>query len=261
MTLLGKTAVVLGGTGVLGSAMARGLAAAGAHVALIGRSPEKTESLAQEIGGSAYSGGDFSRDSLTAVGRQILEARGSIDILLSAIGGNDKEATIAPGGDFFDLSESALKSVVDLNLFAGAITPILAIGPLIKQGSIITVSSVSAELPLTRVGGYAAAKSGLATFTKFAATEIGRQTEGKVRVNSIQPGFFIGEQNRALLIDAATGEPTERGRKILDHTPARRFGNPQDLVGALVFLASDESQFVNGAVIPVDGGFSAFWGV
>jgi NAD(P)-dependent dehydrogenase (short-subunit alcohol dehydrogenase family) len=259
--LEGKTAIVLGGTGVLGQAMAEGLVSAGARVALIGRDAKKLGALADRIGAEWHACDVSSRAELESTGRRIVENSGSLGILLSGIGGNTPSATLKPDADFFSLDEESLRAVVDQNLFLGAVLPILSLGPFMPQGSIVTVSSVAAELPLTRVGGYAAAKAALASFTRFAALELGRRTQGRLRVNAIQPGFFVADQNRDLLIDRHSGAPTERGRAILEHTPAGRFGEPQDLIGALLFLASDASRFVTGTVIPVDGGFTAHWGV
>jgi NAD(P)-dependent dehydrogenase (short-subunit alcohol dehydrogenase family) len=255
----GKRAVVLGGTGVLGGAMVRGLTQAGAKIALVGRSPEKLQALADEVGGHAYPCDPSDKASLDACASAAAE--GGIDILVSAIGGNQAKATLMPDASPFGLDADALRQVFDLNLFAGAILPILSFGAHMAEGSVITVTSISADLPLSRVGGYGAAKAGVSNFTRWAAVELGRRSEGRVRVNSLQPGFFITDQNRALLTDIATGEPTERGRSILAHTPSGRFGDPQDLVGALIFLASDASRFVTGTVLTVDGGFGAWWGI
>lgn len=263
--LNGQVAVILGGTGVLGKALTRGLAAAGARIALVGRTPEKLNELASEVGGLPVVCDASDRDSLAEACKEIEEKLGPPQILLSLIGGNDPAATAMPDRCFFDLDAEALRKVVDLNLFSGAILPTLAFGKALvhsgKPASIILVTSVSAELPLTRVGGYGAAKAGVSNFTKWTAVELGRRSKGRVRVNAIEPGFFLTEQNRFLLTDKETGQPTERGKSVLDHTPSGRFGDPEDLVGAALWLASDASRFVNGAIIPVDGGFTAWWGV
>lgn len=255
--LAGKRAVVLGGTGVLGQTMVEGLVEAGAEVVLVGRSQEKLDDMQSRLGVQVHAcdPSDFSQLESVA------ESVGCVDILVSAIGGNQPAATLMPDADFFSQSPEALKSVIELNLLPGAILPILAFGKRMDSGSIITISSVSAEMPISRVGGYGAAKAAVASYTKWAALELGRRTLGEVRVNAIQPGFFITEQNRFLLTDKESGEPTERGKSVLQHTPAGRFGEPKDLVGALLFLASDASKFVTGAVIPVDGGFTAWWGI
>ena len=261
LALEGRRTVVLGGTGVLGGAMVRGLAEAGAHIALVGRTPAKLDALAKEVGGQAFICDASDKTSLDHCAAEITEALGGIDVLVSAIGGNQAKATLMPNDSPFNLDPDALRQVFDLNLFSGAILPILSFGARMTEGVIVTITSISADLPLSRVGGYGAAKAGVTNFTRWAAMELGRRSQGRIRVNSLQPGFFITEQNRALLTDSATGEPTERGRSILAHTPSGRFGNPEDLVGALLFLVSDASRFVTGTVLTVDGGFGAWWGV
>lgn len=255
--LAGKRAVVLGGTGVLGRAMVQGLVNAGATVTLIGRTQSKLDAIAEELGVKTVLCDPANFEELEKAAEQV----GPIEILVSAIGGNQPAATLMPDADFFSVSPEALKSVIDLNLMPGAILPILAFGRKMKEGSIVTISSVSAEMPISRVGGYGAAKAAVANYTKWAALELGKRTKGAIRVNAIQPGFFITEQNRFLLTDKETGEPTERGQSVLNHTPSGRFGEPEDLVGALLFLCSDHSKFVTGTVLPVDGGFTAWWGI
>ncbi|MBS1708028.1 MAG: SDR family oxidoreductase [Armatimonadetes bacterium] len=262
--LTGKHAVVLGGTGVLGETLVRGLVGAGARVSLVGRDQTKLDNLMAEVGGGDSWTADASDfDDLARVAKDIANRRGPIDILLAAVGGNRPAATLTPDKGFFDLDLKAYKEVMELNLMTGAVHPVFAFGPHVNPNgaSVITVSSVSAELPLTRVGGYGAAKAALEQFTRWTAVEWGGRTQGKVRVNAVQPGFFITEQNRFLLTDKETGELTERGKKIIDHTPAGRFGDPEDLVGAVLYLASDASRFVNGTVLTVDGGFCSWWGV
>jgi NAD(P)-dependent dehydrogenase (short-subunit alcohol dehydrogenase family) len=234
-----------------------GLAEAGADLILVGRSPQKLAALADRVSARAYVADPLDLAALKKVAEQIER----IDGLVCGIGGNRPEASLPPDGDFFGLKPEALREVFDLNLFGGFLMPLLAFGPCMSQGSIVTISSVSAGLPLTRVGAYGAAKAAVANFTQWAAVELGQRSQGKIRVNSIQPGFFLTEQNRFLLIVEATGEPTDRGAKILAHTPAGRYGSPEDLIGALVFLLSDSSSFVTGTVLPVDGGFTAWWGV
>lgn len=255
-----RTAVVLGGTGVLGEALVRGLAKEGANIVLVGRSADKLAVLSAEVGGSYYVCDASKKSELDAVADKVEATSGAPRILLTAIGGNMPRATLMPDADFFGLDPEALRQVVDLNLFAGVILPILSFGAKMTSGSIITIGSVSADLPLSRVGGYAAAKSAVTNFTQWAAMELGKRADGRLRVNAIQPGFFITEQNRALLTNP-DGTTTDRGRSILHHTPMGRFGEPEDLVGTLIWLASDESRFVTGAVIPVDGGFTSWWGV
>ena len=260
MVLDGQVAVVVGGTGVLGEAMARGLSKEGARVVLVGRSQEKLHRLAADLNGSYYVADASSKVDLDGVASEVERIHGAPNILLSAIGGNQPGATLLPDADFFGLDPDALRQVVDMNLFSGAVLPVLSFGRLMKEGSIITISSVSAELALTRVGGYAAAKAAVASFTQWAAVELGQRSHGRVRVNAIQPGFFLTDQNRSLLTHP-DGSQTARGEAIVKHTPMGRFGEPDDLVGTLVGLASNASRFVTGAVIHVDGGFTSWWGV
>jgi NAD(P)-dependent dehydrogenase (short-subunit alcohol dehydrogenase family) len=255
--LAGKRAVVLGGTGVLGVSMVKALVDAGVAVTVLGRTKQKLDSIASQLKVQTILCDPSDFDQL----KDAAESVGEIDILVSAIGGNQPAANLMPDADFFSQNPESLKSVIELNLMPGAILPILAFGQKMKSGSIVTISSVSAELPLSRVGGYGAAKAAVASYTKWAAIELGRRTQGAVRVNAIQPGFFITDQNRFLLTDKDSGAPTERGQSVLNHTPSGRFGEPEDLVGTLLFLCSDASKFVTGTIIPVDGGFTAWWGI
>lgn len=260
--LAGKNAVVLGGTGVLGSAMVTALARSGADVLVLGRNETKLESLKQELAIHQLTIRTRLCDSENfAQLRDLADELPPTDILVAGIGGNMPGATLMPDRSISELDPEQIKAVVDLNLFPGAVNPLLAFGSKMESGSMITIASASSDLPLSRVGGYGAAKAAVTNFTKWAAVEFGRRTHGKVRVNGIQPGFFITEQNRFLLTDRETGLPTERGQLVLNHTPTGRFGEPNDLDGALLFLASDASQFVTGAILPVDGGFTAWWGV
>lgn len=253
----GRHAVVVGATGVLAKAMVRGLADAGCRLTLVGRNPEKLGPLAAEVGGQFLVADATNPDELM----RAAELAEPAEIVVATVGGNQPAATLTPDKGFFELDTDAVREVVDLNLFGGAVLPVHAFGRRMTSGSIVLISSVSAELPLTRVGGYGAAKAAVEQFTQWAAVELGRRTSGQIRVNAIRPGFFVTEQNRALLIDAASGQPTARGQSILDHTPFARFGEPDDLVGALLYLASDASSFVTGSVLTVDGGFTAWWGV
>jgi NAD(P)-dependent dehydrogenase (short-subunit alcohol dehydrogenase family) len=188
---------------------------------------------------------------------------GRVDVLVNAAGGNVTGATLDATASPFDLDVDAVREVVELNLM-GVLTTIVAFGPALEvppsgDRSILTVSSMAATRALTRVGGYGAAKAGLESLTRWLAVELGRRGTG-IRVNSIAPGFFIGEQNRSLLL-AADGEPTERGRRILEQTPLGRFGDPDELVATALWLCGAGARFVTGVVVPVDGGFSAFGGV
>lgn len=267
--LTGKVAVVTGGTGVLGSAMCKGLAKAGASVAILARTEENAIALAKEIessGGTALGirADVLDKASLQAAAETVLARFGRVDILLNGAGGNRPEATAVPGQrTFFDLPQDVMQWVFDLN-FMGSILPSQVFGePLTKQGSgvIINISSMASYRPMTRVIAYSGAKAAINNFTFWLATYMAKEHSPNIRVNAIAPGFYLGEQNRYLLIDEKTGQLTPRGKTIIDHTPMGRFGEPDDLVGTLIWLASDASRFVTGVVVPVDGGFSAFTGV
>lgn len=267
--LTNQVAIVTGGTGVLGGAMARGLAQAGARVVILGRRATIADEVAASIraaGGEALGvGADVLEQAQLEAARDLaLERWGRIDILLNAAGGNMPGATVAPDASLFGLQPDAFRAVVDLNL-TGTLIPSLVFGATMAQkpeprGCIINISSMAAQLALTRVGGYSAAKAGVDNLTRWLAVELARRYGEGMRVNAIAPGFFVGEQNRALLLQP-DGTPTERGKSILAHTPAGRFGNPDDLLGALIWLCSPAAAFINGVVIPVDGGFSAFSGI
>jgi NAD(P)-dependent dehydrogenase (short-subunit alcohol dehydrogenase family) len=268
--LNGKNAVILGGGGVLGTAMAKGLADAGANVAVCDLREENAEQTIKLMGNAdkklkAYKLNATDMEDLKRVCADIVKEFGSIDILINAVGGNMKDATTNDTTTFFELSGDAVQKVVNLNLMAGAILPSQVFGKVMVDspngGVIINISSMNAFRPLTRIPGYSAAKAAVSNFTQWLATDIARAYNGKVRVNAIAPGFFLTDQNRFLLTDAENGELTQRGKTILEHTPMGRFGEPDDLVGTLVWLASDASKFVTGIVVPVDGGFSAFSGV
>ncbi len=269
----GQVAVVTGGSGVLGRTMVRGLAHAGARIGVLGRSPARVEAVVSEAEAAGAEAIGLPADVLEVIQLEgaretILDRWGQVDILVNMAGGNVPAATLNATTTFFDLPEPALRSVVDLNLM-GTILPTQVFGAAMAQprpdgtpprGSIVTISSMAALRAMTRVVGYGAAKAAVTNFTQWAAVDLARLTGGGVRVNAIAPGFFIGEQNRALLLNP-DGTLTERGQLVIDHTPAGRFGEPEELVGALLWLCSPGARFVNGVVIPVDGGFSAFSGV
>lgn len=263
----GKVALVTGSTGVLGGAMARGLAAAGAKVAIMGRRAERAAQVAGEIvdeGGVAISlpADVLNKEQLVAARSALVEQWGGLDILVNAAGGNSASATVFGDLTFFDMSQEAYDQVLQLNL-TGTLLPTQVFGPLLVergQGSIVNISSMAAARPLTRVVAYASAKAAIDNLTRWLAVElIDKYGEG-IRVNAIAPGFFIGEQNKEFLLKP-DGSLTPRGQVIIDHTPMRRFGEPMELVGTLLWLCSDAARFVTGVVVPVDGGFSAFGGV
>lgn len=260
--LTGETAVVLGGTGVLGGGMASALASAGARVVVVGRSEERGIARVREIeqaGGQALFQSADALDvaSLTSARDAILAKTGSISILIAAAGGNRPDATLPPGSDFCKLSRDAWNGVFDLNLVGGSLLPSQVFGETMlaqKKGSIINIASMAGMIPLSRVVAYSAAKAAVINLTKFLAREWA--TRG-VRVNAISPGFFPAEQNKALLFKD-DGSYTERGAQIIGHTPMARFGSAEELAGAVIWLASHRaSSFVTGQNIVVDGGFSS----
>lgn len=265
--LTGKVAVVTGGTGVLGGALARGLASAGTKVGILGRRTAKAEEVAAEIrraGGEALplTADVQNKAQLEAAKAQVLETWGRLDILVNGAGGNVPAATVVGDLSFFGLTQEALGGVLSLNLL-GTVLPSQVFGEaMVKaaRGSIINISSMAAQRPLTRVVGYGAAKAALDNFTRWLAVEFAQKYGQHLRVNAIAPGFFIGEQNHDLLL-TPEGSLTARGQQIVDHTPMGRFGEAEELVGTAVWLAGDASRFVTGVVIPVDGGFSAYNGV
>lgn len=266
-SLRGQVAIVTGATGVLGGAMAHGLAQAGALVGILGRRRERAEEVADAI---RAAGGDaialpadvLNKAELVAARDMLMQRWGRIDILVNAAGGNVAAATVAVDGSFFDLDDAALRQVIDLNLM-GTLVPIQVFGTAMAQagrGVIINISSAAATRALTRVVGYGAAKSAVENTTRWLAVELARRHGAGMRVNAIAPGFFLGEQNRALLTNS-DGSLTQRGQTIIDHTPAGRFGEDKELVGTLIWLCSPAASFVNGIVVSVDGGFGAFSGV
>lgn len=261
-SLHGQTAVVMGGTGVLGGAMADALAGQGARVAIVGRSAERGEQRAKAIeaaGGQAdfFSADALSPESVTQARDAIAERFGSIDVLVNAAGGNRPDATLPPGSDFCRLPLDAWRDVFDLNLVGGVLLPSQVFGETMVaqgRGSIINIASMAGMIPLSRVVAYSAAKAAVINLTKFLAREWA--TRG-VRVNAISPGFFPAEQNRKLLFND-DGSYTERGGQIVGHTPMGRFGEASELAGAVIWLAASKaSSFVTGQNIVVDGGFSS----
>jgi len=267
-SLQGSTAVITGGSGALGSAMAQGLASAGARVAIISRRAESGTRVVEAIraeGGQAISIASSVNDdsALEQAVEQVTSTFGPVDILVNAAGGNNPLATTNATRSFFDLSTEAVNSVFSLNTM-GTIQSCRAFGRSMaerKRGNIINITSMNALRPLTRIPAYSAAKAAVANFTQWLAVYMAQEYSPHIRVNSIAPGFFLTEQNRFLLTDAQSGELTERGHTIINHTPMARLGTPDDLVGTLLWLASPASAFVTGIVVPVDGGFSSFGGV
>ncbi len=259
-----KVVVITGGTGVLGASMVEYLAHHGAKVVVLARNKEKGDKLINRV---RSSGGEAiflvtdvnNKDILEQNKKDILNKYKKIDILINGAGGNMPGATIGPDKTIFDLNIDDFKTVVDLNL-VGTVLPSMVFGSCMterKKGSIINISSESALRPLTRVVGYGAAKAAVTNFTKFLAIELATKFGEGLRVNAIAPGFFITEQNRALLTNE-DGSYTDRGNTIIAHTPFGRFGQPEELLGTLHWLVSDASKFVTGTLTVVDGGFDAF---
>jgi len=269
----GRTAVLTGGTGVLGAEMARALAGCGADVVLLGRNVTRAEQIIATFSGSsaASSAGKhlalaadvLDRPALEEACRRVLDERGKIDFLINGAGGNDPRATTTPEARFFDVPLAAWQAVTSLNLLGTILPSQVFARPMAerKEGVILNVSSVNASRPLTRIAAYSASKAGISNFTQWLAVHLAQEYSPTIRVNALMPGFFLTEQNRFLLIDKETGALTARGKKILEHTPMARFGTPEDLTGALLWLLSPAAAFVTGVVVPVDGGFTAYSGV
>lgn len=266
-SLNNKVAIITGGAGVLGGAMAMGLAGAGARVAILGRTASKTDRQAEMIraeGGEAISitADVLNREQLEKAREAVLKKWGRIDILLNVAGGNLPGATIAPEQDFFDLSLEDFSRVVELNLHGTVLPTYVFAKPMAEQGEgvIINISSMTAQQPFSRVVGYGAAKAAIDNFTKWLAVEMAAKFGEGIRVNAIAPGVFVGEQNLRLLLNE-DNSLTARGQTIISQTPMKRFGEPEELIGATVWLCSPAAAFVTGIIVPVDGGFSAFSGV
>jgi NAD(P)-dependent dehydrogenase (short-subunit alcohol dehydrogenase family) len=265
--LTDQVAVVTGGTGVLCAAMCQALAQAGAKVVVLGRRIERAEALAAEIsasGGEALglAGDVVDRANIEEAAQVVMAKFGRVDILINGAGGNQPQATTSAAQPFFDLPAEAFDAVFDLNLL-GTLLPSQVFGKVMatqNSGVILNISSMSAYRPLTRILAYSAAKAGVSNFTQWLAVHLAQEYSPYIRVNALAPGFFVSEQNRRLLLHE-DGTLTARGQSIIAHTPQGRFGTPDDLLGAMLWLVSPASAFVTGVVVPVDGGFSAFSGV
>ena len=263
-----KVIVLTGGGGVLCSAMAKALASEGAKIALLDLNEQAASAVADEItkaGGEAIAVkcNVLDKDSIIQAKQTVNDDYGPIDILINGAGGNKKEATTSPDMPFFDLPPDAIRFVFDLN-FIGTLLPTQVFATdLIERGDgiVLNISSMCAFSPLTKIPAYSAAKAAISNFTQWMAVHICQNYSKNIRVNAIAPGFFLTEQNRFLLTDEKTGDPTERGKTIIDHTPMGRYGKPEELIGTTLWLLSDAAKFVTGIVVPIDGGFSAFSGV
>ena len=264
-----RTALVTGGAGVLGSEIACALVGLNANVILLDRDQELArkaiERFPKVVKGHAVRvyGDVLDNETLRQASETIRAEFGAVNVLINAAGGNHPSATTKPDLSFFDLPLDALRQVGDLNLL-GTILPCQVFGREMAargEGVILNISSMNAFRPLTRIPAYSAAKAAINNFTQWLAVHMAQEYSPNIRVNAIAPGFFLTEQNRFLLTDKDTGELTDRGQSILAHTPMNRFGTPEDLLGATMWLISPASAFVTGTVIPIDGGFSAFSGV
>ncbi len=263
----GKIAVITGGAGVLCSAITEGLARERARIVLL----DIDETRAQETLASVRAAGSdglfiktsvLSRDELNDAARHTAETFGRIDFLINGAGGNHPKATTSAEVSFFDLPEDAIRFTFDLN-FMGTFLASQAFGKVMadqKEGVILNIASMNAIRPLTRIPAYSAAKAAVANFTQWLAVHMAQEYSPRIRVNAIAPGFFLTAQNRFLLKED-NEELTPRGRQIIDHTPMARFGAPEDLVGTVRWLLSKDAEFVNGIIVPIDGGFSAYSGV
>lgn len=262
-----KVAVITGGGGVILSVMAKELAKLGVRVAVLDLKLEAAQGVADEI---KLAGGDaiaveadvLSKASLEKACESVVSHFGGVDILINGAGGNHPKATCSAERTFFDLETDAIRSVFDLNV-TGAIITTQAFGQeLIKKGrgNVINIASMTSYLPLTNTVAYSAAKAAVASFTQWMAVHFNQEYSSEIRVNAIAPGFLLTEQNR-FLMQEEDGELTDRGNRVIQKTPMARFGEPEEMVGAVAWLCSDAASFVNGAIVPIDGGFSAYWGV
>lgn len=266
-SLEGKVAVVTGGGGVLGGNICKSLVSAGVKVAVLDIRQEQLDTRIEELeqlGGevAGFIGDVMDKENLELANKQILEKWGRIDILVNTAGGNIPGATLEEDQTFFDMKMEDFKKVTDLNM-NGSVLPSMVFGKSManqQRGSIINISSMATYSAITRVPGYSVAKAGINIFTQWLASEMALKFGEGIRVNAIAPGFFIGDQNRRVLLNE-DGSLTQRSEKVIARTPMKRFGNLNELNGAVQFLCSDAASFITGVILPVDGGFSAFSGV
>jgi NAD(P)-dependent dehydrogenase (short-subunit alcohol dehydrogenase family) len=264
-----RTAVITGGAGIIGGEMACALVGCCANVAILDRAPELADRLIERFEGGPGKAvvvyADVLKPDTMLKAEEVIqtEFNSSVHMLINAAGGNNPQATTGEELPFFDLPEEALRFVFDLNLLGTFLSSqVFGRGMAeLGEGVIVNISSMAALRPLTRIPAYSAAKSGVSNFTRWLAVHMAQEHSPRIRVNAIAPGFFLTEQNRFLLTEVDSEELTDRGRTILEHTPMDRFGDPEDLLGTLLWLLSPASAFVTGVVVPVDGGFSAFSGV
>jgi NAD(P)-dependent dehydrogenase (short-subunit alcohol dehydrogenase family) len=264
----GRTIVVTGGAGILGGEIAQALVGCGANVAILDLNLDPAQGILEKLGPRAsqvitVKTNVLDMKSLHQASHAVLDKFGKVDCLVNAAGGNKPQATTSADLSFFNLPADALRWVFDLNII-GTVLPSQVFGKIMAEkgdGTILNISSMNAFRPLTRIPAYSAAKAGVSNFTQWLAVHLAQMYSTRIRVNAIAPGFFMTQQNRFLLTDEKTGELTARGKSIIDHTPMARFGNPEDLFGAVLWLLSPASAFVTGVIVPIDGGFSAYSGV
>ena len=263
----GKKVVITGAGGIICGVMAREMAKKGMEIALLDLMVENAQKIADEInaaGGKAIAvkANVLDRASLEAARDEVMSKFGRIDVLVNGAGGNKKEATTSADLDFFHLDENAFRWVFDLNVTGAVLTTMVFGEVLAKQGfgSVINIASMASYLPLTNTVAYSGAKCAVVNFTQWMATHFNQNYSREIRVNAIAPGFLLTQQNR-FLMQQEDGSPTDRGQRVLNKTPMGRYGDPEEMAGPVIWLCSDAASFVNGAVIPIDGGFSAFWGI
>lgn len=264
----GKVVAITGAGGVLCGSMAKSLGKAGAKVAVLDLNENAAKTVSDAIiadGGEAVAVkcNVLEKDSIEAARNAVVAKFGKVDVLINGAGGNNKKATTGPDLSVFDMPADAIRFVFDLN-FLGTLLPTQVFGKDLAEngeGVIINISSMNAFKPLTKIPAYSAAKAAISNFTQWLSVHMCQNYSTKIRVNAIAPGFFLTEQNRFLLTDEKTGEPTPRGQQIIAHTPMGRYGEAEELDGALIWLLSDASRFVTGIVVPIDGGYSAFGGI
>jgi NAD(P)-dependent dehydrogenase (short-subunit alcohol dehydrogenase family) len=264
----GKTVAVTGGGGVLGSDLVRALAGCGASIAVMDLKPEAAQAVVNSLGSRSSQAEVFACNvletaSMEKAAQDVLAKFGKIDILVNAAGGNSPKATTGPDLKFFDIPIEAFQFVMNLNIL-GTVLPSQVFGRIMaeqKHGVILNYSSMNSYRPLTKIPAYSAAKAAVSNFTQWLAVHMAQEYSPNIRVNAIAPGFFLTNQNRFLMTNKDTGELSPRAKTILAHTPMARFGDPDDLLGAALWLLSPAASFVTGTVIAIDGGFSAFSGV
>ena len=264
----GKTIVITGGAGILGGEIACALVGCNANVAIVDRDPalanRLTDRLQSPVGRAIVVYADvLDVNTLRTAADQVVKEFGKVDCLVNAAGGNKPQATTSADLSFFDLPIDALRWVFDLNI-VGTMLPSQIFGKQMAErgdGVVLNISSMNAFRPLTRIPAYSAAKAGVSNFTEWLAVHMAQEYSPRIRVNAIAPGFFLTAQNEFLLTEKETGKLTTRGESIIAHTPMARFGAPEDLLGAVLWLLSPASAFVTGVIVPIDGGFSAFSGV